>query len=305
MGRRVRNPITGSGSLRTVAAFLLLVPIGCRIGAGDDVPQITVGAVTFAENQIVAEIYAQVLEAAGYRVQRRFNFQNREALQPAMHSGAIDLAPEYLASLLTALDPRAQPSADAEDNLSALEPLLAGMGLSLLRPSSANNTNAIVVDSATAMRLDLSEVSDLRSVASRLTFGGPPECPDRFFCLKGLREVYGIRFKSFQPFDAGGPLTTAALSAGKIDVALLFSTSGIIVERGWVVLEDDKGLQAADNITPVIRDDALDDDTARLLNSASDSLTTDTMTALNARVEVSNENFRDVAQSFLEQEDLI
>jgi osmoprotectant transport system substrate-binding protein len=110
------------------------------------------------------------------------------------------------------------------------------------------------------------------SVASQLTLGGPPECPDRPFCIPGLEEVYGIEFGNFVPLDVGGPLTVEALQNGEIDVALLFSTQSVIAENGWVLLEDDQGLQTAENITPVVRQDALDDTITERLNAISAAL---------------------------------
>jgi osmoprotectant transport system substrate-binding protein len=270
----------------------------CGILPGDR-SAITVGAVTFAENQIVAELYALVLEDAGFEVERRFNFQDRESLQPRMEAGDIDLAPEYLASLLTFLRPNATPSSDASENAARLKPLLERLGLDLLRPSHANDTNALVVEARTAKRLELEEVSDLAAHDHDLVFGGPQECPERRFCLKGLRSVYGLEFKDFRPLDAGGPLTIAALESGEIDVALLFSTSGIIQERNWVVLDDDKQLQAAENITPVIRREVATEEIAALLNDVSVRLTTPVMTMLNGLVEIANRDFRAVAREFL------
>ena len=274
-------------------------------GAGEGDDAITVAAVTFAENQIVGEMYAAVLADAGYEVDRKLNFQDRESLLPQLRSGEVDVAPEYLASLLTALDADSTPSSDPSKNLDALEPLLAEDGLKALDPSAANDTNAIVVDEQNAKKLDLRTVSDLQPHAQDLVFGGPPECPDRPFCLRGLSNVYGLEFKDFQPLDAGGPLTVAALSGGEIDVALLFSTSGVIADRGWVVLEDDKGLQAADNITPVIREETADEEIEGLLNAVSSALSTEELTRLNARVEVENEDFREVARDFLEEAGLL
>ncbi|MGH2736239.1 MAG: ABC transporter substrate-binding protein [Actinomycetota bacterium] len=287
--------------LRAGAIALMLSLGACGFVGGDDGGggAVTVGAVTFAENQIVAEMYARVLEDAGYNVDRRFNYQSREDLLPDLSSGAVDVSPEYLASLLTALDPQATPSSDPQANVGALDPLLSERDLELLDPSEANNTNAIVVDEATAQEFGLETVSDLQPHAGRLEFGGPPECPKRRFCLEGLRDVYGLEFADFRPLDAGGPLTIAALSNGEIDVALLFSTSAVIQERGWIVLEDDQELQAAENITPVVRRDVLDDKMEERLNRLSRVLTTETMTDLNARVEISNEDFRSVAREFL------
>ena len=288
----------------TGASLCVLMACGAAGGEGDG-EVITVAAVTFAENQIVGEMYAAVLADAGYEVDRKLNFQDRESLLPQLQSGRIDVAPEYLASLLTALDANATPSSEPAENLDALEPLLAEDGLKALEPSAANDTNAFVVDAQTAKKLDLESVSDLAPHAQDLVFGGPPECPDRPFCLRGLSNVYGIEFKDFQPLDAGGPLTAAALSGGRIDVALLFSTSGVIAERGWVVLEDDKGLQAADNITPVVGEGATASEIEELLNGVSAALSTEEMTQLNARVEVDNEDFRTVAHDFLEEAGLL
>jgi osmoprotectant transport system substrate-binding protein len=282
---------------------LLVSAASCTLVDGDTEP-ITVGAVTFAENQIVAEMYAQTLEDAGVNVNRRFNFQNREALLPDVRSGAVDIAPEYLASLLTALSPDANPSSEPEDNIEQLEPLLNEQGLQLLEPSEANNANALVVDQTTADQLELETVSDLEPVAPELVFGGPPECPERPFCLEGLQEVYNLSFQEFVPLDPGGPLTAAALESGQIDVALLFTTNAVIVDREWVVLEDDRELQTAENITPLVRSDVLANDIEERLNDLSAELTTEVMTELNARVEIDNESFTQVATDFLEENDL-
>jgi osmoprotectant transport system substrate-binding protein len=284
-----------------VGAFTLLtlgVACGSGEGAGEG-DRVVVGAVTFAENQIVAEMYARLLEKAGYEVDREFNYQNRERLLPDLESGSIDLAPEYLASLLTAVDPDASPSSDPAENIAMLRPLLAEEGLRLLEPSDANDTNAFVVTRETASRLDLESVSDLEPHESKLTLGGPPECPERSFCIEGLRDVYGIEFGDFRPLDSGGPLTVAALQSGEVDVALLFSTSGVIEARGWVVLEDNNELQSAENITPLIATDVLNDEITDVLNSLSGELSTRAMTELNARVEAENEDVRAVAEDFL------
>lgn len=264
-----------------------------------------IGAVTFAENQLVAEMYALMLEEAGYEVRRRFNFQRREELYPELETGRVDIAPEYLASLLSFLEPRAHASSEALENVDRLEEVLTEDGLSLLEPSPANDTNAIVVTDTTARRFDLGSVSDLVPHAPDLIFGGPPECPRRRFCLQGLRDVYGIEFEQFKALDAGGPLTIAALQAGEVDVALLFSTSGVIAAREWVALEDDRMLQAADNITPVVRSDVVDERIGDILNSVGAELTTEDMTTLNALVEVENQDVSRVAEEFLERADLL
>lgn len=139
-------------------------------------------------------------------------------------------------------------------------------------------------------------------IASQLTLGGPPECPERPFCEPGLKETYGIEFESFQPLDVGGPQTVNALKAGRIDVGLLFSTSSAIAANDFVVLEDDKNLQQAENITPIVRTEVLDDTIEGVLNDVSGALTSETMIELNGRVEIDQEDPSDVASGFLEEE---
>ncbi|MGH2691557.1 MAG: glycine betaine ABC transporter substrate-binding protein [Actinomycetota bacterium] len=143
------------------------------------------------------------------------------------------------------------------------------------------------------------------TIASQLTLGGPPECPERPFCIPGLKETYGVEFGEFLPLDVGGPLTVEALRGGDIDVALLFSTSSVIGDEGWVVLEDDKSLQTAENITPVVRSEVLDDTITERLNAVSAALTTENITELNGFVEIGGEDPADVAGIFLEDEGLL
>jgi glycine betaine/choline ABC-type transport system substrate-binding protein len=139
-------------------------------------------------------------------------------------------------------------------------------------------------------------------IASQMVLGGPPECPDRPFCVPGLEETYGIEFESFQPLDVGGPQTVKALTNDRIDVGLLFSTSSAIVANDFVVLEDDKGLQQAENITPIVRSEVLDDTIEASLNAVSATLTTENITELNGRVEIDGEDPADVAADFIESE---
>ncbi|MGH2737792.1 MAG: ABC transporter substrate-binding protein, partial [Actinomycetota bacterium] len=242
-------------------------PGGGGDGDGEDRGALTVGGVAFAENQIVAEMYAQVLEDAGYTVERQTGLESREVLQPAIEAGDIDIAPEYLSSLLLFLDPDAAPSGDPDETRSGLEPLISERGQTLLDSSEADDTNAFVVTPETAEASDLASVSDLAPVAGELTLGGPPECPERPFCIPGLQEVYGVEFGEFVPLDVGGPLTVEALEGGDIDVGLLFSTSSVIGANGWIVLEDDQQLQNAENITPVVRTEVLDGEIEDLLNA--------------------------------------
>ena len=139
-------------------------------------------------------------------------------------------------------------------------------------------------------------------VASQLILGGPPECPKRPFCIPGLEDTYGIEFEDFQPLDIGGPLTVKALEAGRVDVALLFTTSSVVKDKNWVILEDDKDLQPVEAITPVVNKEAVDGTLTELLNEVSSKLTTEKQLELNGRVELDAEDPADVAADFLKQE---
>ena len=259
----------------------------------------------FAENQIVAEMYAQVLENAGYTVERQLDIQSREVSQPALESGEIDLKPEYLGTLLLFLDPDAEASGDPAAEAQQLKPLLEQKGVTLLDFSQANDTNAFVVTRQTASRYGLTKMSDLADVAGRLTLGGPPECPKRPFCIPGVKRVYDAEFGKFEPIGACDSATAEALDAGRVDVALLCSTQSIIVDKGWVVLEDDKDLQQADNIAPIVRTDVVNQEITNLLNGVSAKLNTQNIIQLNKRVEIDKEDPADVAREFLEQNGLL
>lgn len=295
------------GTLGAALIAMALVAAACQGGedGGGTKGTITVGAVGIAENEIVAEMYAQVLDKAGYNVEKQLNITQREILQPALQKGEIDVAPEYLGTLLVFLDPKASPSGEPEQVVGPLEKALEAKGLALLQYSKANDTNAFVVTKATADKHGLKKVSDLKAVAGNLTLGGPPECPERPFCLPGLERTYGIKGLKFQPIGACNTATAQALEAGKIDIALLCSTQSVISERDWVVLEDDKHLQKADNIVPVVNKKTLNPEIEQLLNGVSSKLTTENISRLNARVELRREDPSDVARDFLEDQGLL
>jgi osmoprotectant transport system substrate-binding protein len=253
----------------------------------------------FAENQIVAEMYAQVLEHAGYTVERLLELRSRESSQNALEAGVIDVKPEYLSSLLLFLDPNAEASADASDVARQTAGLLRPEGLALLTPSAAEDTNQFVANAETAQRFDLTTMSSLAPVADELTFGGPPECPQRPFCLPGLHEVYGVLFDDFTPLDAGGPLTVDALKSDEVQIGLLFSTDPSIGQNGFVPLADDRHLQDAENITPVIRSEKLNAEVRALLDAVSARLSTEKVTELVGKVVIEGQDVAAVANGFL------
>jgi osmoprotectant transport system substrate-binding protein len=281
-----------------VAACLALLLAAC--GGGDDALEggtqpneqssVTVGSTNFSEQLILAQMYAAVLEKAGVDVTVRPNLGAREVVFPALEKGDIDLLPEYNGSVLSFLNPDATQTTADEVN-TALTPLLDGKGLVALEQSPAEDKDGLAVTQETADKYGLAKVSDLKGKASQLVIGGPPELETRPAGIPGLKKVYGIEdFKEFKALDAGGPLTVSALKKGDIDVGRVFTTQGVIDEEGWVLLEEDKPLQPAQNVVPIGRKDAMSDQVTQALDALSAKITTEELTKLNKLVDVDKQD---------------
>ena len=270
---------------------------------------ITVGSFDFPESVLLAEIYGQALAAASFPVRILPDLGPRELVDSALMSGLVQLVPEYAGSALEFFSlGRLSATSDAEAANRSLTGSVAGRGLVPASPAPAQDANAIVVTAATAAHYGLRSIADLARLAPGLMFGGPPECPGRAYCLPGLKRVYGLRFKAFIPLDAGGPLTLQALEEGDIGVALLFTTDPDIPARHLVVLADDRGLQPAENITPLVRRNVIaryGPNLLAALNTVSALLDTDTLRALDARVELAGQDPRLVAGRWLHAHGLI
>lgn len=296
------------GAIAAVCAASLLAT---ACGASSDAQRISVlrddaisvGSFDFPESTVLAEIYAQALEAAGFRVDRELGLGPRELVEPALQRGLVELIPEYAGSALTFVTlGGAPPTSDPEATNRALAEALAPRGITVLDPAPAQDQNGFAVTRATATRYGLQTISDLAPVARSMTFGGPVECPRRPLCLQGLESTYGLSFKDFVALDASGPLTAAALAGGQVDVALMFTTDGQIAQNDLVALEDDLGLQPAENVTPVVRTDAVQRFGPRLvdvLNAVSAELTDGALRALNAQVGFERIEPADAARAWL------
>jgi osmoprotectant transport system substrate-binding protein len=274
---------------------LVAVAAGCSAGSGDRPPAsalgddtITVGSFDFAESRLLAEIYSQALEGGHYPVRRALSLGPREFVDPALSRGLLELLPEYAGTAVQFLSlGRASPTVDPAVTHLALVRALAGHPLQALAPSPAQNANAFVVRRDSAERLGLHTLSDLARVAPDLTLGGPAECPSRPTCQLGLHQVYGLEFDRFVMLDPGGPITLQALVRGDVDVALLFTTDPAISREGLVELVDDRHMQPAENVTPLVRTEVVDrwgPGLVTVLDGVSQRLTTEALRQLNADV---------------------
>ena len=262
---------------------------------------ITIGSANFPENELLAEMYAQALEAKDVTVQRKFNIGARELYLKALKDGSIDMVPEYNGALLAALSGQDVPKdvSSPEEVYDALQKVLPS-GTETLEQSPAEDKDTLTVTSDTASKYSLKTIDDLKPVASKLTLGGGPEFAKRYQGVVGLKELYGITFKEFKPLDPGGPLTKAALKKGNIQVANIFSTDSTIETDNLVVLEDTKNLFLAQNIVPVIRSSKVDGDVKDALNAVSQALTTEDLTKYLAEVAVDKKDPATVAKEFLD-----
>jgi osmoprotectant transport system substrate-binding protein len=300
------------GPVRRLAIPLLAFAV--VLGAcGGDPPaappgRVTVAAFGFTESRILAELYAQAMEAKGITVRRALDLASREVVEPALEQGAIDLVPEYSGTAVEFLNRGAgQATADPAATYGLLRAAFSTRGVTTLDPAPAQNQNALAVSRSTAQHLGLSRVSDLRPFTHEMVFGAPPECPERRFCLVGLIAVYGLNFREVRPLDAGGPLTIGALEGDEIDVGLVFTTSPAIAASDLVVLEDDKGLQPAENVVPVVRNAVLEregDTLSDAVNAVSRLLTTEELIGLNRRVDVDGQTPEQAARAWLAQRGL-
>lgn len=197
---------------------------------------IAIGAGNFSEPEILANIYADVLEAAGFDVSVQPT-GNRELYLPAVERGELQVHPEYLATVTEFLDgddANQVASNDVDDTFEALRPLAEEAGLVFGQPSEAANQNAFAVTQEFADELGVTTLSDLADACDdgSLVLGGPGECPTRPFCQQGLEDTYGLEFASFEEFDAGGPLTKAAIQQGNVSIGLVFTTDGSVTQAG-------------------------------------------------------------------------
>ena len=279
--------------LTALAAVFALITAACGssnpLGGGEisgDLMSIKVGSADFTESKIIAEIYAQALEANGFTITRQFGIGSRETYIPAVQDHSIDLIPEYTGNLLQYFDE--QSTATTPDEvLLALFKALPG-DLSILYPSPAEDKDTIAVTEETAQRWNLTSLADLAPRSAEVKVGAPSEFQTRQTGLVGLAEKYGIDIAPANFIaisDGGGPATVQALTGGTVDAANIFSTSPAIEQNNLVVLEDPENAFLSANVVPLVASQKMSDELKTVLDAVSAKLTTEGLIELNTSVE--------------------
>lgn len=262
---------------------------------------IVVGSQDYYSNEIVAEIYAQALEAADFTVKRDLRIGQREVYIKEIENGSIDVFPEYTGNLLQHYDPSTKATT-SEDVFAALTKVLPD-GLRVLDQSPATDQDSYNVTQQFATEHDVTSLADLADVDEQLTLGGNSELRTRPYGPKGLKDVYGVSV-DFTPIeDSGGALTLKALKDGDVQLVNIFSADPKIADSKLVTLADPKGLFLASNLVPVVSD-RVDDAMAKVIDAVSAKLTPEGLVALNAKSVNDELSARDIAASWLDDNGL-
>jgi osmoprotectant transport system substrate-binding protein len=269
------------------------------LGGGASSGSVVIGSANFPENEVLAEVYALALQKAGVKVTTKLNIGAREVYYPQVEKGAVTIIPEYNGTLLTVEVDKtstAKTTADVDAALAAKLPST----LAVLNPAPAEDSDSITVTQATAAKYKLKSIADLKSVASQFVLGGPPEFKTRTDGVIGLKSIYGLTFKNFDPLDESGPITLAALTGGKVQAADVFTTTPQIIPDKLVSLTDPKNLFAAQNVIPLVYKPALTPTISSTLNAVDAKLTTSALLALDVKVITDKEDYTTAAQQWLQ-----
>jgi osmoprotectant transport system substrate-binding protein len=289
---------------RTLGAMLIgLTLVVATAGLSSAAPaqrskgSLTMGSKNVAGDQILGQVYGQALQKAGWDVSYKENLGSTEVVFAALQSGDLDLYPEYLNTVVQFLGGSGGAEVNGVDT--ELKGLLESMGIVSTTPAPAVDVNGFYVLKKTANKYKLKTVSDLKRVANRLTFGGPPECEERPLCLGDVsQQLYGLQFKEVKKLDVGGPVTVKALEDGDIQVGILFTGSSVI-PKDAVLLKDDQGLQGADNPLVLVRADKNTSELDAAINKVSAKVTTKQYRNMTLDVTNKKEDPADVAKTFL------
>ena len=274
-------------------------------GASGEATSLVVGSADFPESQILAELYAGALNAAGVTATTKPNIGSREGYIKAVQDGSVDVIPDYSGNLLLHVD-KAATAESAEDIAAALPDKLPD-GLAVLEPSEAENKDAMVVTKATAEKYQLKSIEDLAKVCSEIAVGAPATFAERAYGLPGLKENYNCVPKKLEPFsDGGGPLTLKALLEDQVQVADIYTTTPSIADNDLVVLEDPKNNFIAQQVIPLYNEAKMTDKAKEALNNVSSMLTTEDLINLNRAVSGDQkQGAKEAADAWLKEKGLL
>ncbi|WP_299038217.1 ABC transporter substrate-binding protein [uncultured Pseudokineococcus sp.] len=284
---------------------------GATAGGGGG-GSLTVGGAQFTEMSVMQSMYALLLEEAGYTVDTQ-TAEQREIYAPALVSGEMDVVPEYAATFVQYLNRQANgpdaeeiTSSDVDATIEAGQPLLEEQGLAFLEPAEAADTNGFYVTQAFAEENGLETLTDLGELGQPVTIAAGDECLDRPFCAPGLEETYGLDVAGVTGDSFASITGKQKVVDGSAQLGLTGTTDGTLEGLGLVILEDDQGLQAADNLVPVVNEEtAGDPGVAEALNALAPVLTTEDLTQLNLQVDEQRLLPEDVARDYLVEQGLI
>ena len=287
---------------------------GCSNDAGSgDKGSVSLSGQNFTEMQIMAEMYAQLLENEGYTVSTKL-VDTRDVYIQELQSGDVDVAPEYVGALadflnITQNGEDAEPvtSPDPTESLEALKPLADKANITLLEPAEASDQNAFAVTEEFAQQNNLTTLSDLGELGQPIVLAAAPDCEGRTDCEAGLTNEYGIDITKVLPLGYGSAQAIDSVQKGESQLVEVATTQSNVAAEGLVILEDDKNIQPAQNLIPAVNSEFLADnpDVADALNKLAETLTTEDLTALNTKVDLEREDPADVAQQYLEDNDLL
>jgi osmoprotectant transport system substrate-binding protein len=267
---------------------------------------LTVGSKNFPESEITGEIYAQALEAAGYKVKTDLSLGSETVALKSLKAGEVSGYPEYTSTALESLfglEPEEVP-ADSEEAYEKAKAEFEKEGLTAFPPTPFSSANAVGTLKKTAEELGLKTVSDLKGQSEELTLYGSPECRQRSDCLAGLEQFYGLKFKKFTPVDIG--LRYTVLENGQADLSILFTTDPQLSAEAdkFVILEDDKKVFPAGNVIFVTDKKVAEEagpDYEKTIVAVQKGLTLSVMQELNARVELEKESAKQAASEYLKE----
>lgn len=267
--------------------------------SGGSGKSIVVGSANFPENQLLAEIYSQALEAKGLKVTRKFDIGAREVYYDQVVKGGISVFPEYNGALLSvAVDKNS--TATGTDQVNAELKAKLPSSVEILDSAAAEDKDSVTVTAETAAKYKLKTLADLKPVAKDMTIGAGSEFKTRTQGGVGLKTVYGVEFGKFQPLDAGAQTTLVKLlKSDDVQAANLYTTDPAIVEDKLVVLEDPKNLFSSQNVTPLVYKSAVDDTAKAALNGVSAKLTTEDLLDMMKKLVNDKEDASAVAKEWL------